>query len=85
MTPATAEQVDAALAALTGTMGEKKPDTDLDRNLLRLRLVVEAQQRGVSWRVIGEAMGCSGKEAKRAMKQLAAHTQRQVVRSRINP
>ena len=79
MTPPTPEQVDAALAALTGALTEKKPESDLDRNLVRLRLIAEAQGRGVSWRVIGAAMGCSGKEAKRSAKQLAAHTQRQVL------
>lgn len=40
---------------------------------------MEAQGRGVSWATIGRAMGISGKEAKRAMKQLARHTQAQVL------
>lgn len=79
MSPPAPEQVDAALAALTGALNERKPETDLDRNLLRLRLVAEAQSRGVSWAVIGRTMGMSSKEAKRAMKQLAAHAQRQVL------
>jgi len=79
LTPPTPEQVDASLAALTGTVGEQKPSSDLDRNLLRLRLVAEAKDRGISWAAIGRAMGISGKEAKRAAKQLAAHTQRQVL------
>ena len=79
MTPPTPEEQDAALASLTGTVNEAKPETDLDRNLLRLRLVMEATGRGVPWSRIGAAMGCSGKEAKRQMKQLARHTQRQVL------
>jgi hypothetical protein len=78
----TPEQLDAALAALTGAVNEAKPETDLDRNLLRLRLVAEATGRGVPWSAIGRTMGCSGKEAKRAMKQLARHTQAQLLRDR---
>ena len=79
MTPPTPEQQDVALAALTGTVNEQKPETDLDRNLLRLRLVMEATGCGVPWSRIGATMGVSGKEAKRQMKQLARHTQRQVL------
>lgn len=79
MSPPTPDQQDAALAALTGTVSEQKPATDLDRNLLRLRLVMEATGRGVPWSRIGATMGVSGKEAKRQMKQLARHTQRQVL------
>lgn len=79
MTPPSSGQVDAALAALTGTVNEQIPGGDLDRNLLRLRLVAEAQQRGVTWRTIGAAMGLSGKAAKAQIKQLARHTQRQVL------
>lgn len=79
MTPPTPEQQDAALAALTGTVSEQKPGTDLDRNLLRLRLVMEAKARNVPWTVIGAAMGMSGKEAKATMKALARVTQRQVL------
>ena len=79
MSPPNPEQHDAALAALTGTVSESKPQTDLDRSLLRLRLVMEATNRGVPWSRIGATMGCSGKEAKRQMKQLARHTQRQLL------
>jgi hypothetical protein len=79
MSPPGPEQVDAALAALTGTVSEAKPSSDLERNLVRLRLVAEAANRGVPWSRIGLVMGCSGKEAKRQMKQLARHTQRQLL------
>jgi hypothetical protein len=79
MSPPTPEQQDAALAALTGTVSEQKPDSDLDRDLLRLELVRRATNNGVPWSAIGRALGCSGKEAKRQMKQLARHTQRQVL------
>lgn len=77
-----AEAADAALAALTGTITERKPVTDLDRAMLRLRLVAEAKDKGISWTVIGRALGCSGKEAHRRMKALAAQTQRELLATR---
>jgi hypothetical protein len=58
---------------------ERKPETDLDRNLLRLRLVAEAKNRGIPWTVIGNTLGVSGKEAKRQVKALARETQRDLV------
>ena len=79
MTPPTPEQEGAALAALTGTVSESRPVSDLDRNLLRLRLVMEAKARGVPWSAIGAAMGMSGKMAKAHMKALARVTQREVL------
>ena len=62
MSAPTPDQQDAALAALTGTVSEAKPETELDRSLMRLRLVMEAQRRGASWTMIGAAMneGLSG-------------------------
>ena len=78
MTPPGPEAVDAALAALTGTLSETKPGNDLERALLRLRLVMEAQQRGVPWSAIGRIMGLSGKACKAHMKRLARDTQRQL-------
>jgi hypothetical protein len=77
-----AEAADAALAALTGTITERKPVTDLDRAMLRLRLVADAKDRGIPWAVIGRALGCSGKEAHRNMKLLAAQTQRNLMAQR---
>lgn len=53
--------------------------TGLDRDLLRLRLLAEARNRGASWTVIGRALGVSGKQAKRHVKALARETQRQVL------
>jgi hypothetical protein len=82
MSPPTPEQTDSALAALSGTITERKPVTDLDRAMLRLRLVAEAKDRGISWTVIGNALGCSGKEAHRRMKLLAAQTQRELMTTR---
>lgn len=82
MSPPTQAEQDAALAALSGTVTEAKPVTGLDRAMLRLRLVAEAKNRGVSWTVIGAAMGVSGKEAKRLMKRLAARTQHDLLAAR---
>lgn len=84
MSPPTPEQVDAALAALTGTVSEAKPGSDLDRNLVRLRLVMEAKARNVSWTSIGAAMGMSGKMAKAHMKALARVTQRELLLAKGN-
>lgn len=82
MSPPTPEQADAALAALTGTVTEKRPHTELARNMLRLRLVMQAKHQGVPWTAIGRALGgISGKAAKREMKALARVTQRQLLAS----
>lgn len=79
MSPPSPEQVDAALAALTGTVSETRPESDLDRNLVRLRLVAEATSRGVPWSRIGAVMGLSGKACKARMKHLARETQRELL------
>ena len=50
--------------------------------MLRLRLVADAKDRGVPWTVIGRALGCSGKEAHRRMKRLAAQTQQALLAQR---
>ena len=76
MTPPSAAEQLAALASLTGTITERKPETALDANLLRLRLVAEAKDAGIPWTVIGRTLGVSGKQAKRDMKALARETQR---------
>ena len=82
MTLPSPEQADAALAALTGTVTEAKPETDLDRNMLRLRLVWDAKRKGIPWAAIGAALGTSAKAAKRDMKHLARTTQRELMLAR---
>ena len=83
MSSPTPEQVDASLAALTGTVTEAKPDSEFTRNLLRLKMVRDAKMAGVPWAAIGQALGgISGKAAKAHMKQLARVTQRQLLASR---
>ena len=66
MSPPGPEAVDAALAALTGTVNEARPGNDLERNLVRLRLVMEAKARGVSWAAVGRTMGISRKGSARS-------------------
>ena len=83
MTPPTPEQVDASLAALTGTVTEAKPDSEFTRNMLRLKMVRDAKMAGVPWAAIGQALGgISGKAAKAEMKHLARVTQRQLLAAR---
>lgn len=82
MTDPDPAQEDAALAALTGTLTERRPDSELARNMLRLKLARDAKQAGVPWTAIGAALGMSGKEAKAHMKRLARVTQRQLLEQR---
>jgi len=78
VSPPSPEEEDAAL---TGTAPGGTPATDLDRAMLRLRLVAEAKSRGVSWAAIGLALGCDGKAAKRYVKRYAARTQHDLLLS----
>lgn len=76
VTPPTEQDQVSALAALSGTTAEAKGPR-LERDMLFLRLVAEAQRRGASWAQIGHALGLGdGKAAKRAVKRLARVTQR---------
>ena len=79
MTPSTPEQEDSALAALTGTITERAPGTDLERNMLRLLLIKKARDRDIPWTVIGRPLGLSGKAVKAQVKRLAAQTQRDLM------
>ena len=78
MTPPAAEQQDQALASLTGA-DAAAASSGFERDMLRLRLAAEAKRAGIPWSVIGAALGMSGKEAKRHMKQLARATQRELL------
>lgn len=79
MSPPTPDQQDAALAALTGTITEAKPEGELERNMLRLLLVKKARDRDIPWAVIGRPLGLSAKAAKAETKRLAARTQRDLM------
>jgi hypothetical protein len=85
MSPPSPEQQDAALAALTGCVTQAKPETALDANLIRLRMIADAKAAGIPWTVIGRVYGVSGKEAKRQAKALARETQRDLVAIRRAP
>jgi hypothetical protein len=82
VTPPTPEQTDSALAALTGTITERKPVTDLERDMLRVRLIALAKEQHVPWAAIGSALGVDGKAAKRNFHALARRTQRDMLREK---
>jgi hypothetical protein len=76
MTPPTPEQEDSALAALAGTITERKPTTQLERDMFRVRLIAQLKEQRVPWPVIGNALGVDGKQAKKDFHALARRTQR---------
>jgi hypothetical protein len=82
VSPPTREEQDQALAALSGTLAPPPAGDHLQASLLRLRAIADAKDAGRSWQVIGVALGMSGKQAKRHVKQLAAGTQRELIASR---
>jgi hypothetical protein len=76
---------DSSLAAMIGTVAEGDRTTDLDRALLRLKLVRAAQDKGLSWASIGAALGYpSGRQAKKAVHGLEARVRRELMLSRRN-
>jgi hypothetical protein len=79
MSPPSPEEQDAALASLAGSTTERKPGTDLDRDLLRIRLVAEAREMGRSWAAIGACFGMPGQECKSHVKRLAARVNRELI------
>jgi hypothetical protein len=69
-------------------LGEKPekvevPGTSIKRDLLMLKLIAEAQARGVSWANIGRVLvgRPDGKLAKKAARRLARDTQRELLRT----
>ena len=62
MSPPDAFTIDTALASLTGTITERKPETALDANLLRLRLVAEAKDAGIPWTSSAGPSECPGRK-----------------------
>ena len=51
----------------------------LDDDLLRLKVIVTAKEKGLTWAQIGSGLGMSGREAKRHAHHLARSCQRKVV------
>lgn len=52
---------------------------DLGDDLLRLKVIVTAKERGLTWAQIGAPLHMSGREAKRHAHHLARSCQRRVV------
>jgi hypothetical protein len=71
VTPPTEAEQDFSLAAMIGTVAEGQQATSLDKAVLRLQLVRQAQDRGLSWAQIGSVYGLSGREMKREVHHLA--------------
>lgn len=84
MTPPTAQEQDSSLAATIGTVADGQVATALDRDMLRLKLVMQAKDRGLSWAVIGALYGVTGKEMKRDVHALDRRVQRELMTSRRN-
>ena len=86
MTPPTpeqeAERADSALAALAGTITERKPTTQLERDMFRIRLIAQLKEQHVPWAAIGSALGVDGKTAKKDFHALARRTQRDMLREK---
>jgi len=81
VTPAPEEQ-DGSLAALIGAIADGQPATPLDKDLLRLKLVHQAKDRGLSWAQIGTLYGLTGKAMKRDIHALGRRVQRELMASR---
>lgn len=79
MSPPTDAEQDESLARLTGST----PEPDVDRDLLRLRLISDARSAGIPWSMIGMSLGgMSGKEAKAGAKRLARVVSRRLAVAR---
>jgi len=84
VTPPTAQEQDSSLADLIGAVADGNPVTPLDADMLRLRLVKQAKDRGLSWAVIGALYGVPGKEMKRDIRALGRRVQRELMSGRRN-
>jgi hypothetical protein len=82
VTPPTAQEQDGSLAALIGALADGQPVTRLDKDLLRLKLVHQAKDRGLTWAQIGSVYGLSGREMKRDIHALDRRVQRELMTAR---
>ena len=72
-----AEAEPSPLAAMISSVAEGNPVTNLDRDILKLKLVGQAQQGGASWALIARALKYpSGREAKRDIHKLRDRVKR---------
>jgi hypothetical protein len=79
MTPS---EQDGSLAALIGAIADGHPATPLDKNLLRLKLVHQAKNLGLTWAQIGSVYGLTGREMKRDTHALDRRVQRELMAGR---
>jgi hypothetical protein len=84
VTPPTAQEQDSGLADLIGAVADGNPVTPLGADMLRLRLVKQAKDRGLSWAQIGALYGVSGKVMRRDVHALGRRVQRELMTSRRN-
>ena len=75
MSAPTPEQEDEALASLSGT----SVPSGVSRDILRLDLIGQARENGVTWAAIGASLGMNAKAAKASAKRLARDTRRGMV------
>ena len=70
---------DSSLAAMISTLAEGNPAGDLERSILRLKLIREAQGKGLSWNAIATALHYpSGRQLKKDTHQLAGEVMREL-------
>jgi hypothetical protein len=67
------------LTAMVTRLAEGHPAGDLERAILRLKLITEAQAKGASWNAIAAALNYpSGKQLKKDTARLHEHVTRQL-------
>jgi hypothetical protein len=59
--------------------GTAVADPVINDDLVRLKVIAMAKERGLTWAQIGAGLGMTGREAKRHTHHLARKCQRQVV------
>lgn len=75
----TAADQDPDLAAMVAALAEGRPAGDLQRAILRLKLITEAQTAGATWNAIATALRYpSGRQLKRDTRLLAAQVTREL-------
>jgi len=75
----TTPAADPELTAMIETLAAGHPAGDLERDILRLKLITEARARGASWNKLAAALRCpSGKQLKKDTTRLAGHVTRQL-------
>ena len=73
---------DPALAAMIAAIADGRPAGDLQKGILRLKLIKQAQDRGLSWNTIAAALNYpSGRHLKKDTRRLALDVTRQLRRT----